>query len=139
MRLPVAAKIALHRAGGIGATPGSPTPPRGLREISGHDVNADFARRAGQARDLVGVEIILLRTAVLEADFTLRGDAHAHDASALHLRPHAIRVDARTAVHRDVYTRYGQPTLVVDRDLHDCRDVADEAVVGGNPEPAPLG
>src|SRR2546427_2990090 len=28
--LPVAAKIALHNAGGIGGTPGSPTPPIGL-------------------------------------------------------------------------------------------------------------
>src|ERR1700674_853558 len=30
IRLPVAAKIALHRAGAIGGTPGSPTPPRGV-------------------------------------------------------------------------------------------------------------
>src|SRR5258706_14110494 len=29
MRLPVAAKIALHRAGAIGGTPGSPAPPSG--------------------------------------------------------------------------------------------------------------
>jgi hypothetical protein len=29
-RLPVAAKIALQSAGGIGGTPGSPTPPMGL-------------------------------------------------------------------------------------------------------------
>lgn len=29
MRLPVAAKIALHSAGAIGDTPGSPTPPSG--------------------------------------------------------------------------------------------------------------
>ena len=29
MRLPVAAKIALQRAGAIGGTPGSPTPPIG--------------------------------------------------------------------------------------------------------------
>jgi len=49
MRLPVAAKIALHSAGGTGGTPGSPTPPP-------------------HARHLVRVEIVLLRTAVLEAD-----------------------------------------------------------------------
>ena len=30
IRLPVAAKIALHSAGGIGGTPGSPTPPSGM-------------------------------------------------------------------------------------------------------------
>ncbi|MNR37552.1 hypothetical protein D3C85_1555820 [compost metagenome] len=29
MRLPVAAKMALHSAGAIGGTPGSPTPPSG--------------------------------------------------------------------------------------------------------------
>ena len=30
MRLPLAAKIALARAGATGGTPGSPTPPSGL-------------------------------------------------------------------------------------------------------------
>src|SRR3989441_7837392 len=35
MRLPVAAKIALHNAGAIGGTPGSPTPPSGALESPG--------------------------------------------------------------------------------------------------------
>src|SRR3989442_12735391 len=35
MRLPVAAKIALHNAGAIGGTPGSPTPPSGALKSPG--------------------------------------------------------------------------------------------------------
>src|SRR5438128_1315814 len=35
IRLPVAAKIALHSAGAMGGTPGSPTPPNGMSWLAG--------------------------------------------------------------------------------------------------------
>ena len=58
MRLPVAAKIALHSAGATGGTGGSPTPPR-IRRSDDHGFDL---RRVGDAQHLVGVEVFLLGT-----------------------------------------------------------------------------
>src|SRR6185295_388334 len=99
-----------------------------LGVVAGNDVHAGFARRPVHARDLVGVEIVLLGAAALERHLAERRDAHAHGGGSLHLGAHAIRIDGRSAVHRDVHARDRHGTLVVDRHFHDRRDVAHEAV-----------
>src|SRR6185295_15247853 len=90
------------------------------------------------ACDLIRVEVVLLGPAGLEGHLAERCDAHAHGGGPLHLGAHTIRIDGRTAVHRDVHARDRHDTLIVDRHLHDRRDVAHEAVVRGNAEAAAL-
>src|SRR5262249_26158859 len=96
------------------------------------DVDPDLLRRPGHAGHLVGIEIVLLDAAVLVADLTERRDPDAHDGRAFHLRADTIGVHRRAAVDRDVHSRDRQRPLRVDRDLHDRRDVAHEAVVAGD-------
>ena len=68
MRLPVAAKIALHSAGATTATGGSPTPPQKppLGTMHGLDL-----RHLGQPQHLVVVEVRLLDPAVLDGDLAV--------------------------------------------------------------------
>ena len=67
MRLPVAAKIALHSAGANGGTPGSPTPLDGTSIACSARCARGLERRLVDARDLEVVEVALLDAAVLEA------------------------------------------------------------------------
>src|SRR6267142_6078326 len=103
------------------------------------DVDPNLFRRPADAGHLVGVEVVLLDTPGLVADFPERRDADAHDGGTFHLRSHTLRIDGRAAVHRDVDPRNRQRSLGVDGDLHDRGDVAHEAVVAGDAHPLPLG
>src|SRR2546430_17421031 len=110
-----------------------------LAVVAGDDVHANLPRRPGHPGHLVGVEVVLFHAAALEADAFQRRDADTHHARALHLGAHPVGVDVGPAIHGDVHTRDRQLALVVDRGLHDRRDVAHEAVVGGDAQSAPLG
>src|SRR6185503_14965586 len=68
-------------------------------------VHSDVARCFRHARDLIRVEVVLLRATVLERDLAERGEAHAHDHRPFELRADAIGVHLRTAVERDVDAR----------------------------------
>src|ERR1700730_16319889 len=50
----------------------------GLAVVSGDAVHANIPRRPRHARKLVGVEVLLLRPATLEAHLAERGVSHAH-------------------------------------------------------------
>src|SRR5882724_8869142 len=75
----------------------------GLSVVSWDDVHANLPRRPRHARELVGVEVLLLRPAALEAHLPERGDAHAHDGGALHLGADAVRVHRRSAIDGDIH------------------------------------
>src|SRR4051794_12214953 len=85
------------------------------------------------------VEITLLHLAVLEGDRAMFGEAHAHDRGALDLRLDPLRIDEGSAIYRGIDPRHGELALVVNGDLDDGRDIADEAAMRGNAEPVPLG
>src|ERR1700730_3725965 len=74
----------------------------GLAVVSRDDVHANIRRRPRHARELVGVEVLLLRPATLEAHLPERGDAHAHDGGALHLGENPVRVHRRSAIDGDI-------------------------------------
>src|SRR5262245_42022782 len=105
-----------------------------LTVVARNDVHADLARRRGHARYLVLMEVALLRSAVFEADLAQHRGRDTHDASTLHLRPDALRIDRRSAVDGDVHARDRQLALGIDRDFDDRGNVAYEAVVGGDTE-----
>src|SRR2546429_9276095 len=67
------------------------------------------------------------------------GEAHAHDRGALDLRLDPLRIDEGSAIYRGIDPRHGELALVVNGDLDDGRDIADEAAVRGNAEPVSLG
>ena len=61
IRLPVAAKMALHSTGAIGGKPGSPTPPSGTDPVGRRlQMHFDLARRSIDAGDLKHLEVVLL-------------------------------------------------------------------------------
>ena len=120
MRLPLAAKIALARAGATGGTPGSPTPPSGLSNAGRVDeMRADLRRRGVDAGQLVAVEVGLLGAAVLEADLAQGREADALHDGAFELRAHAIGIDHGAAIEGDVDARDRELALGADRHLGD--------------------
>ena len=139
MRLPVAAKIALQSAGANGGTPGSPTPLDGtsmpcstmcVRVIGRRLVDA---RRAGKS-----LKLLCSTRPFLKRDLAVFGERQPHHGRALDLRADALGVDAEAAVDRGIDARHRDVALVVDRDLDDGRDVADEAAMRGDAEPLTL-
>ena len=106
MRLPVAAKIALQSAGAIGGTPGSPDSAHRLAVVAGNDVHARLPRRARHARDLVGVEVVLLRPGpslkVISPSVAMPRPITAAPCICARTRSGLTR---RAAVHRDVDAR----------------------------------
>jgi hypothetical protein len=75
MRLPVAAKMALHNAGAKGGSPGSPTPARRHVDPVGNDPHMLDRRRLVDADDLEAIKVVLLDAAVLEADLAVFSEA----------------------------------------------------------------
>ena len=106
MRLPVAAKIALHSAGVKGGTPGSPTPLDGTSIVAGMMCTCVISRRLVDARDLEAVEIVLLRAPVLEADLAVFGEAQRHHRRPLDLRADALGVGGKAAIDRGFDARH---------------------------------
>ena len=64
--MPVAAKMALHKAGAMGGTPGSPTPPSSTSLPGSTKVHSNGLRRQRHARYLILMEIALLGRTILE-------------------------------------------------------------------------
>src|SRR5208282_4054982 len=99
-----------------------------------HDVDVDL-RRLGEAHHAVGVEIALLRHAVLHGDLSIKRGAEPEDRAALHLlgdgeRVHDIvRIDGdRDAIHLEL-------ALGRDGDLRDMGAEASHVVADGDAAP----
>ena len=86
MRLPVAAKIALHSAGANGGTPGSPMPLGGQFGAGGMIQTLVTSGASSIRATGIVVEVALLDPAVLEGDLAVLGEAQPHDRRTLHLR-----------------------------------------------------
>src|SRR5207248_4435521 len=95
------------------------------------DPDMRYRRRLVDAKDLEAVEIVLLDAPVLEADLAIFGEAQPHHGRAFNLRINALGVRSKTAIDRGVDARHAQLSLVVDRDLDDGGDIAQEAPVHG--------
>src|SRR5438046_54347 len=104
-----------------------------------YDVDVGYGRGLVDPDHREIVEIALLHLAVLEGDRAMLGEAHAHDRGALDLRLDPLRIDEGSAIYRGIDPRHGKLALVVNGDLDDGRDIADEAAVCGTAEPMPLG
>ena len=133
MRLPVTAKIAFATAAVIGGVEASPTPPQSGPPL-GTMMDVDL-RRLGEAHHAVGVEIALLRHAVLHRDLAVERGAEPEDRAAFHLlgdgeRIHDIvRIDGdRDAIHLEL-------ALGRDGDLRDMGAEAAHVVADGDAAP----
>ena len=133
MRLPVAAKIALHSAGANGGKPGSPTPLDGTSIAAGNDV--DMRDRAATRRcgaTWKPSKLFCCDAPVLEADLAILGEAEPHHRRAFDLRADALGVGGKAAIDRSIDARHREVAFLVDRDLDDGRDIAEEAAVHGD-------
>jgi|SRR6267142_5475922 len=75
MRLPVATKMALIKAGAKGSTPGSPTPLGGVSGSAGTMCTLVTSGASVEPDHREVVEIALLHLAVLEGDLAIFGEA----------------------------------------------------------------
>ena len=118
MRLPVAAKIALHSAGAerrhrrLAAA----APEPAARHQHGLD-----RRHVGHAQHLVIVEVALAHPAVLDRDRTIERRGEAVDNAALDLRCEDRRVDDMAGVERGHDPVHSHLAFVADRSLDDLR------------------
>jgi hypothetical protein len=55
--------------------------------------------------------------------------ADGHDHGTLHLRAHAIGVDDRAAIDRQVEPRYRDLAVIADCDMHDGRHIGQKAAM----------
>jgi hypothetical protein len=119
MRLPVAAKVALHRAGANGGTPGSPTPLAG----TSIPCSTMCTRGLADARELEVVEVALLHSTALERYLAVARKRQPHHRRTLDLRADSFGVDRIAAVDRCIDPRNRDVALVVDCHLHDSSHV----------------
>ena len=107
--------------------------------VARDQMHVDLARRRRHAQHFILVKVGLLCATGAEGDGAREGSAHSHDAGAFELCAHAVRIDDRTAVDRHIDARNAQLALGINGHFHDRGDVAGEAVVRGDAQPAALG
>src|SRR5262245_42893179 len=102
------------------------------------DVHAGLGRRFVNPGELEVVEVALFDPAVLVGNLAVLGEGQAHHRRALDLRADPIRIDCVTAINRCVDPGDGETALLVHRHLHNRRNIAHEAAVGGYSQSAAL-
>ena len=114
MRLSVAAKIALYKAGAIDRVPGSPTPPGGMSYVCGK-VCTRMSRGALKARSTsYSWKLPCSALSFVKVIFTGSRQAQAHDdAYPFDLRENPVRCDLRTAIDRYVGARNADLAVIV--------------------------
>src|SRR5215472_10423879 len=102
-----------------------------------HDVDVDL-RRLGEAHHAVGVEIALLRHAVLDGDFSIKGGAEPEDRTAFHLLGDGERVHDILWIDGDRDAIHLKLAFGRDGDLRDMGAEASHVVADGDAAPLAL-
>ena len=92
-------------------------------------MNVGLARRVVHARHGVAVEIALLDDAVFRGDFAEEREAGAEGGRAFELLQSHFRIDDGAGVNGGIYAADFDLAVLAHLDLHDGRDVGQEAAV----------
>ena len=135
MRRPVAANRALARAGAIGGTPGSPTPPGSSRPAQ----YAPRPRASHLIQDGIVAEVCLHNTALLDRDLAFERRRKAECDACLPFALRQVGIYGEAAVDGADDAMNLDRARLTDGNLRNLSDVAAEGVVDRQPRCRPWG